>query len=209
LNTLIFGSGLAQEYFLGFGAGTSIYELTRATVSTPQTGLPLGASATITGTIIDQSTGAIELAKKMGYMNGVACVSDASQEAFMSYLYEQQTKPSNAIGVPVSLDALDPNGNLVHIGDTTSDLTGAYGYKWTPEIPGTYQIIAAFAGSNSYGGSSAQAYMSVSEPAPTASPIPVATQPPTEMYFALSTVAIIIAIAIVGAVVVLMLRKHP
>jgi hypothetical protein len=51
--------------------------------------------------------------------------------------------------------------------------------------------------------------MSVSEPAPTASPIPVATQPPTEMCFALSTVAIIIAIAIVGAVVVLMLRKHP
>ena len=179
------------------------------TVSAPQTDPTLGASVTITGTITDQSTGAIALAKKMGYMNGVACVSDANQEAFMSYLYEQQTKPSNAIGVPVSLDALDPNGNLVHIGETTSDLTGTYGYKWTPEIPGTYQIIATFAGSNSYGGSSAQAYMSVSEPAPTASPIPVATQPPTEMYFALSTVAIIIAIAIVGAVVVLMLRKHP
>ena len=90
----------------------------------------------------------------------------------MSYLYEQQTKPLNAIGVPVSLDALDPNGNLVHIGDTTSDLIVAYGYKLTLETPGTYQIIATFAGSDSYGGSSAQAYMSVSEPAPTASPKP-------------------------------------
>jgi hypothetical protein len=90
----------------------------------------------------------------MGYMNGVACVSDASQEAFISYLYEQQSMPSNAVKVPVSFDALDSNGNLVHIGDTTSDLTGAYGYKWTQKIPGTYQIIATFAGSNSYGGSS-------------------------------------------------------
>jgi hypothetical protein len=40
--------------------------------------------------------------------------------------------------------------------------------------------------------------------APTASPIPVAAQPPTEIYFAASTVAIIVAIALAT---VLILRK--
>ena len=109
----------------------------------------------------------------------------------------------------MTLDTIDPNGNLVHIGDVTSDSTGAYGLVWKPEVPGTYQIIATFKGSGAYSGSSAQTYMGVGEATPTASPAPAQTQPPTEMYFALSTAAIIIAIAIVGAVVIVMLRKRP
>jgi hypothetical protein len=130
-------------------------------------------------------------------------------DEWMEYMYHQRPKPTNATGVPVSLDTLDPNGNLVHIGDVTSDATGAYGIVWKPDVPGTYQIIATFKGSGAYGGSSAQTYMGVSEANPTASPIPVATQPPTEMYFALSTAAIIITIVIIGALIMLMFRKRP
>jgi hypothetical protein len=107
--------------------------------------------------------------------------------------------------VEVTLDTVDPNGNFVHIGTVTSDMTGAYGYKWTPDVPGTYQIIATFAGSASYGASYAQTYMSVGE-------APPATQPPvqypqpidTTMTIVVTGIAIIIAVAIVG---ILLLRK--
>jgi hypothetical protein len=177
------------------------------TVSAPQLVPTLGSSVMITGTVTDQSPGATAYATKYGLTTGVPTVSDADQEAWMEYLYQQQAKPTSATGVQVSLDTIDPNGNYVHIGTVTSDLTGAYGYKWTPEIPGTYQIIATFEGSNSYGSSHAQTYVGVDDAASTPSPYPVTTLPPTEMYFAISTVAIIIAIAIATAL--MMLRKRP
>jgi hypothetical protein len=125
----------------------------------------------------------------------------------MQHLFQQQPLPTNAKGVEVSLDTIDPNGNLVHIGIVTSDVTGAYGCNWKPEVPGTYQIIATFKGSASYGPSSAQTYMSVSEPAPTASPYPVINVPSTDMNFVASTIAIIIAIAIAAISIILVLKK--
>ena len=183
------------------------------TVSAPQGGVTEGNSFTITGTVTDQSTGALDFASKYGLMSGVAAVSDASQEDYMMYLYEQQPKPTNAIGVQVALNAIDPNGNLINLGTATTNVNGFYYFQVDPNLlqagAGTYQIIATFAGSDSYGSSNAESAFTINSAAPTASPIPVATQPPTETYFALSTVAIIIAIAVVGAVVVLMLRKHP
>jgi len=45
--------------------------------------------------------------------------------------------------------------------------------------------------------------------APTASPYPVTTLPPTETYIAEAAIAIIIAIAIGFAVTILVLRKRP
>ena len=39
----------------------------------------------------------------------------------------QMPIPSDVVGVPVSIDAVDPNGNPVHIGDATSDMSGTYG----------------------------------------------------------------------------------
>jgi hypothetical protein len=180
------------------------------TVSAPQVGVTMGSTAMITGTVNDICKGAMTNGPIFGYTNGIPAVSDESQEAWMEYIYEQQAKPTNATGVPVSIDAIDPNNNFVHIGDTVSDASGNFGYSWTtPDVPGTYRIFASFKGSASYGGSSDSTFAYVSEAAPTASPGTVQTQPPTEMYFAISTIAIIIAIAIVGAVVVLMLRKRP
>jgi hypothetical protein len=60
----------------------------------------------------------------------------------MEYMFHQKSMPTNATGVIVSLDTIDPNGNLIHIGDATSDSSGNYGLSYTPEVPGTYQIIA-------------------------------------------------------------------
>ena len=87
-------------------------------------------------------------------------------------------------------------------------MNGNYGFKYTPNVPGTYQIIATFAGSNAYGPSSSTTYLAVGEAAPTASPYPEIELPPTEMYIVGGVVAIIIAIA-VGALIMLMLRKRP
>ncbi len=180
------------------------------TVSAPQTGMPMGSTYVITGIVSDISPGAMTNGPKFGYTNGIPAISDESQEAWMEYIYEQQAKPTDATGVPVSIDAIDPNGNLIHLGDATSDISGTFGYSWTtPDVPGQYRIIASFKGSSSYGSSSAAAFAYVGEASPTASPAPAQAQSPTEMYFALSTAAIIIAIAIVGAVVILQLRKRP
>jgi hypothetical protein len=185
--------------------------LSKTTVSTPQTVSALGSSVTITGTITDDTpTGRHNVNGELDFsLQGTPAISDSSMDEWMEYMYHQRPMPTNATGVPVSLNTIDPNGNLVHIGDVISDATGAYGLVWKPDVPGTYQIIATFAGSGAYSGSSAQTYMGVGEAIPTASPIPIATQPPTEMYFALSTAAIIITIVIIGALIMLMFRKRP
>jgi hypothetical protein len=178
------------------------------TVSAPQTDPPLGSSVTIIGTVTDQTTsGRINVAGSIDFtLQGSPAISDASMAAWMEYKFQQRPMPANATGVPVMLTAIDPNGNYIVIGNVTSDLTGAYGCDWTPEVPGTYKITATFAGSAAYGGSFAQTYMSVAGPTATASPYPEVVVPSTEMYFVASTVAIIIAIAVLG---VLLLRKKP
>ena len=77
---------------------------------------------------------------------------------------------------------------------------------FTPPVPGEYTLISTFLGSASYYGSSAETAFVVDQVAPTPSPIAeTITLPPTEMYFVVSTVAIILAIAIVG---LLLLRKR-
>jgi hypothetical protein len=181
------------------------------TVSAPQTIPALGSSIMVTGTVTDQSpSGRHNVAGSLDFaLKGTPAISDADQEAWMEHLFQGNTLPPNAKGVPVSLDTIDPNGNLVHIGDATSDMNGNYGLPYTPEIPGTYQIIATFKGSNAYGPSTATTYLSVTEAAPTPSMQPAVALPPTEMYILGIGVAIIIAVAIVGAVLALIIRKRP
>ena len=158
-----------------FGKGPSA-----TTVSAPDTAIPLGTLVLIKGTITDQSPGQTSLGIPAA---GTPAISDASMEQWMEYLYEQQPMPTNATGVTVTLDSIDPNNNFVHIGNATSDLSGLYSYMWTPPIPGKYTVIATFEGSNSYYASYAETAIGVSN-APTAqasvaTPAPTATPPPT------------------------------
>jgi hypothetical protein len=167
-----------------------------------------GDSVIITGTVMDTSAGTNETVCTTRFPNGVPAVSDDSQEAWMEYVYQQQIRPANATGVEVTLDAIDPNNNFVHIGNVTSDTSGAFGYAWkTPDVTGKYTIIATFAGSESYYASFAETYAVVSE-APTATPTPTYPVPPDTTWTIIGMgIAIIIVVIIVG--ILLLLRKKP
>ncbi len=152
-----------------FGKGPSA-----TTVQAPLTAIHQGESITITGSITDQTEG----------QKGTPCISDNDMSAWMEYVYMQGSKPTNAKGVPVALTALDPNGNTVPIGNTVSDVNGNYGFTWSPTISGIYKIIATFAGSASYGSSSATTYLSVvsatSTTQPSTAPTSTQTTTPTQ-----------------------------
>jgi hypothetical protein len=129
----------------------------------------------------------------------------------MEYMYMDQAFPTQATGVNVVLTAIDPNHNLITIGNATSDISGTFGYQWTPpDVSGKYTIIATFNADNSYYASSGETIMTVGSPA-AASPAPTST--PTsvaDMYFipvAAGLFVLIIVVAIVLAL--LMLRKRP
>ncbi len=187
-------------YMYVFGKGQS-----STAVSAPQTAITQGQSIVITGTVLDQSPG----------QPGTPCVSKDSMTTYMEYLHMQ--KPIDGMyhnvtvtGVPVSIDAVDPNGNSVHIATVTSDMSGTFSYTWTPTIAGDYTITATFMGDDSYGSSWAETHAAVVEaPAasPTSTPISFDAINNTIMTgLAAVAVAIIIAIAIVG---LLILRKRP
>jgi hypothetical protein len=159
----------------------------------------IGNSVMIKGTVTDNSPGPNSKA-------GTPAISDDSMTAWMEYLWHQQAMPTNATGVPVTLDAVDPNGNFVHIGTVTSDASGMFKKMWTPEIPGEYTVIATFEGSKSYYASYAETAIGVSEaPASTSSATQTTIQESPMLTYVLAAVVALIVIVI--AIGVLMLRR--
>ena len=131
-------------------------------------------------------------------------------KAWMEYIYHERPVPADAKGVEVVLDTIDPNGNFYEIGKATSDLYGSYGYAFKPQVPGTYQIIATFAGSNSYGSSKAATYINVAEAAATPAALPVQQTSVADMYFVPAIAGLfVLVIAVVVLLVLLVLRKRP
>jgi outer membrane protein assembly factor BamB len=177
------------------------------TVSAPNIGVPLGGSVIIQGTVTDISPGVTEYGITARFPNGVPAVSDDSQSAWMLYVYKNFPRPSAAKGVQVVLTVLDPNGNVYDIGNATSDSTGTYSFFWKPPVPGKYTVIAQFPGSKAYWPSFAETAIGVEE-AHEGTPAP--TQPPqsaADMYFIPAIAGIIVAIAVVGALLALLLLK--
>jgi hypothetical protein len=86
---------------------------------------------------------------------------------------------------------------------------GFFSFEWTPDIEGKYTLIATFQGSESYWPSHAETAFVVEAAAPTPTPQLSLALPPTEMYVLGIGVAIIIAIAIVGALILMAVRKRP
>jgi hypothetical protein len=117
--------------------------------------------------------------------------------------------PSNIIGVPVSIDAVDPNENFVHIADVVADGSGVYSYMWTPELAGKYTVTTTFMGDDSYASSYATTVVGVVD-APQATPTPspitgFATVNDVMTYSSIVAIAVIIALALVA---ILLLKKQ-
>ncbi len=168
-----------------------------------------GNRVLITGKVTDVSAGTKTSTLMARFPQGVPAVSDESMTDWMQYVYMEMPKPTNATGVTVNLDVVDANGNTRPIGTTTADADGFYSFNWKPDISGGYKVIATFPGTESYWPSHIETAFVVNDAAPTPSAQPVAAQPPTEMYFAISTIAIIVAIAIIGGLIMVMLKKRP
>jgi hypothetical protein len=160
-----------QEIYC-FGKGQ-----TATTISAPQVTVPQGTVVMIQGTVADQSPGTTCLGTPAAF---TPAVSDESMSAWMDYLYMQQSKPTNVMGVKIHLTAFDPNNNTEDLGYVTSDASGNYALQWTPPVPGIYKVTASFEGSNSYFSSSAVTAVSVSIASSwPAAPVVSATFPPS------------------------------
>ncbi len=198
-----FNSYDSQIYAYGQGP-------TATTVEAPQVGVSTDTPVTIRGTVMDVSAGASQQAVAANFHNGLPAVSDDSMSQFMETVYEQQPMPNNTTGVPVTLTALDPNGNYVTIGSTTSDASGMFTYTWTPpDVPGSYIITANFAGSGAYYGSHGETSLYVGSQATPAPTTASSGQAATQSYVLDTGIATIIVVIIIGAVLaILMLRKR-
>lgn len=179
------------------------------TVDAPMLAATQGSSLIIRGRVTDISPGTKQHEQAMRFPNGVPAVSDESMTAWMEYVYQQKPFPMDAVGVPVSIDVIDANGNYRNIGTATSDSSGMFSFTWQPDIEGTYTVIATFAGSESYWPSYAQTTFVV-DPAP-ATPEPAATPIASlaDTYFIPAIAGLFIAIIAVGILMVLLLRKRP
>jgi hypothetical protein len=191
-----------QIYCVGRGASTT-------TVSAPNLAATLGQSVTITGTVMDVSSGTTQDEQTARFHNGVPVSSDASMTDWMGYVYQQKPLPTNFTGVDVVLSVVDANHNSRTIGTATTDTHGFYSLQWTPDISGKYSVIATFTGTNGYWPSTAEASFAVGAAVATASPYPITVLPPTEMYIAAAAIAMIVAIAIVGALILIAVKKRP
>ncbi|MEM2098550.1 MAG: PQQ-binding-like beta-propeller repeat protein [Candidatus Bathyarchaeia archaeon] len=187
--------GGSDGYMYVFGKGKS-----KTTVTAGPKTIALGEKILIEGTVLDMSPA----------QPGTPCVSKDSMKTQMEYLHKQM--PIDGIwhnetitGVPVLLTAIDPNGNTQTIGEvTTNGYYGTFSCPWTPEIEGTYTIIATFAGDDSYGSSAAATSIYVG-PAP--APTPTAPPPEAPIDYTWTIIGMGIAIIIAVAVATLLIIR--
>jgi len=201
---IIVGLNYFDMQLYAFGKGSS----TTTVTASPKTTVHR-TTVVIEGTVTDDTpTGRRNINNVLEFsLKGTPAISDEDMAAWMEYLFMQQAYPADAKGVEVVLSVIDPNENCYEIGRTTSDVTGAFGYAFEPEVPGTYQIIATFEGSASYGSSSATTYITV-EDAPAATPEPTPTPASiADLYFVPAVTGIIIAIIVVGLLLALLLLR--
>lgn len=201
--TNFFNSYDHQIYTLGRGPSALAVQAGPKTTT-------LGMNVIIEGTVTDVSSGSKQTEQAARFPQGVPVSSDESMADWMSYVYQQQPLPSNFKGVEVGISVVDANGNYRNIGTATTDSKGNFNLVWTPDIPGTYQVIAAFGGTNGYWPSYQETVFSIVEPATTATPIPPAQQPNlADQYFIPAIAGLFVFVAIIGIILAVLIRKRP
>ena len=182
-----------QIYAIGKGPSTM-------TLSTPDIAVTANTPTLIKGTIMDISPGTQSDNLQMRFPHGVPAVSDENMSEWMLYVYKQFERPMDIKGVSITIAAIDPRGEYVTLGTTTSDASGKFSFEFKPTTEGTYNIYAYFDGSASYYGSSAQEDMTVMAAATAEN---TTNNPPYELY----TLATIITIIIVGIAIIVVVKK--
>lgn len=190
-----------QVYSIGKGPSA-------ITVNAPDVATSFGTPVMIKGTVTDIAPGTKQNEQAARFPQGVPVVSDESMTPWMEYVYQQKPRPTDVKGVQVSIDVIDANGNFRNIGTATSDANGAYSLMWKPDIPGQFTVTATFAGSESYYPSRAETAFGVMEAAaPTVTTAPLTTSV-ADQYILPGIVIIVAAIAIVGALILISLRRR-
>jgi outer membrane protein assembly factor BamB len=202
---LVSMNGMDNQIYC-FGKGP-----TQTTVEAPLTAIPKGSGVIIQGTVLDKSSGATTSDMMARYPNGLPAIADVDMTEWMEHVYKQHELPMNAQGVPVTIDAIDPNGNFVHIATVTSDMSGLYSYQWMPENEGKYTVIATFEGSDAYFASYAETAIGVGPAVAPSGPIEPEPTEPTEAPLITTELAIILAVivvAVIGIAAYWVLRKR-
>jgi hypothetical protein len=218
LNGGVWPMAASNGYVLGLGnSDGNLYCVgkgpTKTTVSAPQTAVPKGTAMVISGSVLDMSPAAQDYGSQVLFPNGVPAVADEDVSEFMDYLYMQNAtllnNPPMPAGVPVVIDAIDPSGNYVNLGEVTSDFSGMFKLMWTPDMEGEYTIVAGFGGSDSYWSSYATTAVGVG-PAPAEGgeiePEPTPEHPliSTELAIAIG----VIVVAVVAAIGYVVYRRR-
>ncbi|PVX27226.1 MAG: hypothetical protein CW716_03405 [Candidatus Bathyarchaeum sp.] len=170
LNGGVFPEAAANGYVIG----TSIFDGMRYCIGKGPTSTSIiiqddvvakGDTVLIKGNVLDQSPASQEYDSQVLFPNGVPAVADEDMNEFMDYLYMQNAtllnNPPTPKGVQVTLTGVDPSGNTVPIGTTTTDSEGNYAINFVPDTTGIYSIKATFEGTDSYWPSNAGTHLSV------------------------------------------------
>jgi hypothetical protein len=166
---------------------------TATAVEGPKKSVSLGDSVVITGSVLDMSPGA----------PNIPCVSDADQNEWMQWVYQNAPKPTDATGVVVHLEYVAPDGTVNDMTHVTTDLNGDFGYLWTPPDEGLYTVVATMDPTDSYYSSSDTTYVGVG-PAAAAPSEPEAAPDNSAILYGVIAAIVIGIIAIVLIVIVLM-----
>ncbi|MCL1970481.1 MAG: PQQ-binding-like beta-propeller repeat protein [Candidatus Bathyarchaeota archaeon] len=178
-----------QIYAIGKGPSSM-------SVTAPDVAVAVNTPCLIRGTILDVSPGTASDELKLRFPNGVPVVADEHMSEWMLYVYDQFPQPMVA-GVPITIDAIDPNGNYVTLGTTVSDANGRFSFNFTPDKDGQFYIYALFDGSDSYYRTEAYTELVVT-------PATSSSSPQYALYAFIVGIVIVIMLALV---VILMLKK--
>lgn len=131
----------------------------------------------------------------------------------MQYLHKQQPADGiwhneTIIGVPITLTALDSNGNVLNIGKaTTNGYFGTFSLAWTPPHEGTYEIMASFAADDSYGSSAAATSLSIGQAMQDKTDTVITNQPTVPVEGLYAVAAAIVILGVILAAVLLFKKK--